>query len=773
MDINKIKSWVSQLTLAEKASLCSGDTDWTTTAFPRLGIPAIWVSDGPYGLRKENTIGYDEATRQPIKKTVPAVCFPAGVTVASSFDTELIFAEGQALGRNCAANNVDILLGPALNIKRSPLCGRNFEYFSEDPLLAGKIAAAYIKGVQSMQVGTSAKHFAANSQEHRRMTSSSEMDERTLREIYLTGFEIAVKEAQPWTIMSSYNRLNGVYASQNKKLLTDILVNDWGFQGFVMSDWGAVHDRAAAVAAGCSLTMPTDNDHDQVLVDAVCSGSLDEKTLDLACERILRIVTRAAENRVSQSMDLDGDSILAKTIAEQSMVLLKNEGALPLARSEKILFVGPFAQSPRYQGGGSSKTKSILVRSALDAVGATVDFCEGFSDNRPADNDRLFAEVLNIAALYDKVVIFAGLPESAESEGYDRRSLLLPEYQNHLIRAVAACSANVTIVLYNGSPVEMPWIDDVNAVLEGYLGGQEAGPATVSLLFGEVNPSGRLAETFPLRLEDTPCYLSYFGEGDRVEYREGVFVGYRYYESKKMPVLFPFGYGLSYTTFEYSNLRLSQNELSVPGELEVSVDVTNTGKRSGREVVQLYIAPHKGEVIRPTRELKAFSKVRLAPGETRTVSMKLSARSFAYWSLDLNNWHVESGQYDIEIRRNARDGICQKTIKIISAPIPAEINDTSLISDLIKTQAGAAYWHKILPTLEAVLIRLFPEYHEQHQNLDVAKSLASNDNLLLLQPISLLQRFMGLSDEAIGQLIAEANVEVAEKRRILKDLTFA
>ena len=450
MELKKIKEIVAQMTIEEKAAMCSGDTDWTTTAVPRLGIPPIWVSDGPYGLRKENTFGVDEATGQPIKETVPAICFPAGVTTAASFDADLLFEEGQALGRNCAANDVSVLLGPALNIKRSPLCGRNFEYFSEDPFLAGKTAAAYIKGVQSMQVGACAKHFAANSQEHRRMTSSSEIDERTLREIYLTGFEIAVKEAKPWTIMSSYNKLNGTYASQNKKLLTEILVDEWGFDGFVMSDWGAVHNRVEAVAAGCSLTMPYDTAHDHLLVDAVKAGQLDEADLDLACERIMQIACYYAENKTASAMDLERDSALAHKIAEQSMVLLKNDGALPLTRGEKILFVGPFARAPRYQGGGSSRTKSIMVKSALDAAGE-VDYLEGFSDLNKGLNEQLLSEVLAKATAYDRVVVFAGLPESEESEGYDRKTLQLPAYQNHAIAAISAVCPNTVIEIGRAS----------------------------------------------------------------------------------------------------------------------------------------------------------------------------------------------------------------------------------------------------------------------------------------------------------------------------------
>ena len=495
------------------------------------------------------------------------------------------------------------------------------------------------------------------------------------------------------------------------------------------------------------------------------SGRLDEAALDLACERILKIAFRYAENKISGTMNLDQDSALAKRIAEQSMVLLKNDGALPLARNEKILFVGPFAKAPRYQGGGSSKTKSIMVKSALDAAGESVDYLEGFSDLRLNLNGQLLREVLDRIASYEKVVVFAGLPEIKESEGYDRKTLELPEYQNHAIAAIAAVCANTSVVLYNGSPVEMPWISQVNAVLEGYLGGQEAGPATVSLLFGDENPSGRLAETFPLRLEDNPSYLYYFGEDDRVEYREGVFVGYRYYESKKAPVLFPFGFGLSYTQFACSNLRISQKEIDCEDSLQVSVDVTNTGTRSGREVVQLYVAPHKGGVIRPVRELKGFAKVKLEPGETQTVKFTLTSRSFAYWNMALNNWHVESGHYDIEIRKNARDGLLSDTVRINSRPVIAEVTEMSLISDFIKTKTGSAFWAEIMPALTAVLARMFPEMHEQRQEMENLSAGESQSALLLSQPISMVQRFMGIDDITFKNLIDEINKEFRQSRQ--------
>ncbi len=711
MTKEKIKELVSQMTLEEKAALCSGKDNWHTKGVERLGIPEVTVSDGPHGLRKEE----ESADNFVIRQSIPAVCFPAGCALAASFDRDLLRKVGETIGRECQAVNVQTILGPAVNIKRSPLCGRNFEYFSEDPFVASEMAKSYIEGVQSQGVGACIKHFLANNQECRRQSSSSEVDERTLREIYLAAFEGAVKDAKPWAVMCSYNKINGIYASENSKFLTDILRKEWGFDGMVMSDWGAVHDRVAAVAAGCDLTMPAATETDHLLVEAVRNGKLEESVLDTACERILEFIYRGIENRKENiDFDYEGDHQIAKYAAEESMVLLKNEDfILPLKKNARIAFIGKFADKPRYQGGGSSHVNSFKVTSALEAVKALKDipteniiYAQGFVDEKDVVNEELKVEAIKAAVASDVAVIFAGLPESFESEGYDRTHMRLPNCQNDLINAICAVQPNTVVVLHNGAPVEMPWLDKVKAVLETYLGGQAVGAAVVDVLFGKVNPSGRLPETFPIKLEDNPSYL-FFGQGfkeaDRVEYREGVFVGYRYYETKKMDVLFPFGYGLSYTTFEYSNLRLDKTKMKDTDTLAVSVDVTNTGSVFGKEVVQLYVAPPKGTIVRPIRELKGFEKVALNPGETKTITFTLSKRSFAYWNTRLNDWHVESGKYAIQIGKSAHDIVLEEKVEIISDTIilPENYNMTTSIGDFIKHPKGKAFWDKMLPKLMA------------------------------------------------------------------------
>ena len=653
MDIRKL---IADMTLEEKASLLSGDDFWHTKAVERLGIPRTMVSDGPHGLRKQD----EESDHLGVNESIRAVCFPAACATAASFDRNLLRQAGEAIGDACQHENVSVVLGPAINIKRSPLCGRNFEYFSEDPYLAGELSAAYIQGVQSRNVGTSVKHFAANSQEHRRMSSDSVVDERTLREIYLTAFEIAVKKAKPWTIMCSYNKLNGEYASQNHWLLTKVLRDEWGFDGYVMSDWGAVSDRVKGVHAGLDLEMPSSSGtNDRRIVRAVRAGILDEKDVDLAVERILRIVDRYISNRRSDTpWDKEAQHALAGDIAAQCMVLLKNEDrVLPLSRYETVAVIGQFAHTPRYQGGGSSHINSFRVESLMDAIGDNdrILFAEGYGTDTEEPDEEMILEALRAAASAGKAVIVAGLPDSFESEGYDRRHMRLPRCQDELISRVAAVNPNTIVVLYNGSPVEMPWIDSVKGVIEGYLGGQAVGAATKAVLWGEKNPSGRLPESFPIHLEDNPSWLSYCGEGNTAVYTEGIFVGYRYYDRKKMAVRFPFGYGLSYTTFSYSNLMLDKGIISDTETVLVSVDVTNTGERAGAEVVQLYIGAPESDVFRPVRELKGFEKVFLEPGQTKTVTFELDARAFSYWDIRLNDWFVRSGSYHIQIGRSSRD----------------------------------------------------------------------------------------------------------------------
>lgn len=686
MTREKLQELIGKMTLEEKASLCSGADFWHTESVERLGIPAMMVSDGPHGLRKQD----QEADHLGVNDSIKAVCFPAGCGTAASFNRELITGMGEVLGEECQAEGVGVILGPAVNIKRSPLCGRNFEYYSEDPMVASEMAGALIKGVQSKNVGTSIKHFLANNQETRRMSSSSEVDERTLREIYLAAFEGAVSSQKPWTVMCSYNKINGTYAAEHKEALTDILRGEWGFDGFVVSDWGAVNNRVPDLEAGLDLEMPASGGiNDEQIVDAVKEGRLEESVLDRAVERILNIVYRFEENRNESAVfDRDKDHEYAKKVAEETIVLLKNEdGLLPLPEKEEIAFIGKYARQPRFQGGGSSHINSHKVTGAWDVVKdwGNITFAEGYGDQEDVTDEALIAEAVEKAGKAKAAVIFAGLPDAFESEGFDRSHMGMPNCQNELINRVAAVQPNTIVVLHNGSPVEMPWADQVKGIVEAYLSGQAVGAAVVDILFGKVNPSAKLPETFPYKLEDNPSYLYYLGEGDKVEYREGVFVGYRYYDTKKMDVRFPFGYGLSYTTFAYSNLKLSAAQIKDTDTLTVSVDVTNTGSMAGKEVVQLYVSDVESTVIRPVKELKGFDKVDLQPGETKTVTFTLGKRAFAYWNTQIHDWHVESGEFRILVGKSSRDIQLEETVTVESTvKLPVHFTLDSTFGDLMQ-----------------------------------------------------------------------------------------
>ena len=681
MNINKL---VSQMTLEEKAGLCSGYDFWHTKPIDRLDIPNVMVCDGPHGLRKQSEV----SDHLGVNESIEAVCFPTGSAIASSFDRALIHTIGEALGEECQAEDVSVILGPAANIKRSPLCGRNFEYFSEDPYLASEMAANHIKGVQSKNVGTSLKHYLANNQEHRRMTSSSEIDERTLREIYLAAFEGAVVNAKPWTVMCSYNKINGEYASESKRFLSDILRDEWGFDGIVISDWGAVNDRVKGLIAGLELEMPSSGGfNDAKLVKAVKEGELEEAVLDQAAARILELVYRYKKNKKDNVIfDREKHHTLARKAAEESAVLLKNEAILPLKKETKLAFIGSFAKKPRYQGGGSSHINSFKTVGALEAVRSITEvlYAKGYETKEDILKEELIHEACEAAKQAEVAVIFAGLPDSFESEGFDRKHMSMPECQNKLIEAVCAAQPNTVVVLHNGSPVEMPWADKVKGILEVYLGGQAVGEATVNLLFGYANPCGKLAETFPLKLEDNPSYLYYLGEKDIVEYREGVFIGYRYYDKKKSEVLFPFGYGLSYTTFQYSDLKLNSDSIKDTDTLTVSVKITNTGSTAGKEIVQLYVSPKGGSVIRPLKELKGFDKVSLAPGETKEVTFVLNKRAFAYYNTAIHDWYVESGSYEILIGKSSRDIMTSAEVLLqATVQLPQKYHLNSTLGDIL------------------------------------------------------------------------------------------
>ena len=661
MDKKKIRDLVSKMTLEEKAGMCSGADFWHLKGIERLGIPQVMVTDGPHGIRKQA----QGADHLGINESEKAICFPAGCAAAASFDRNLIRKLGETIGSECQAMDVSTILGPAINIKRSPLCGRNFEYYSEDPYVSTEMAAAMIEGVQSRNVGTSVKHFLANNQEKRRMTNSSDMDERTLREIYLASFEGAVKKTKPWTVMSSYNRINGEYVGDSKEYLTDILRNEWGFDGYVVSDWGAVNDRVKALSAGLDLEMPPGNfENDELIIKAVKEGKLDESILDLTCERIIDVIFRYVENRNTDSVfDYENDHRTAAEIEAECMVLLKNDNSiLPLEESKKVAFIGKYAREPRYQGGGSSHINSWKVEAALNAANEFpqfkgITFAEGYRDDKDETDAELLNEAVKVAKEADVAVLFIGLPDNFESEGYDRKHLNLPNCQNELVEKILEVQKQVVVVLHNGAPVIMPWKDEVDGIIEAYLGGEAVGRATVEVLTGEKNPCGCLAETFPNRLEDTPCYLTYGKGFDNADYSEGVFVGYRHYTSRKIDTAFPFGYGLSYTTFEYSGLETDRKEMSDKETVNVSVKIKNTGSRSGKTVVQLYVEAPQTELVRPVRELRGFEKIFLEAGEEKTVTFSLDERAFAYWNTGIHDWHTEEGSYKIMIGENA-DKMC-------------------------------------------------------------------------------------------------------------------
>ncbi|MCM3786722.1 glycoside hydrolase family 3 C-terminal domain-containing protein [Neobacillus mesonae] len=668
LNVNEI---LSQMTLEEKASLISGKDFWNLKGIERLGVPSIMVTDGPHGLRKQD----GSADHLGLNASVPATAFPTASGLASTWDRDLVEQVGAALGEETQAEDVGVILGPGVNIKRSPLGGRNFEYFSEDPYLASEMATSHVKGVQSQGVGTSLKHFAVNNQEHRRMSTDAIVDERTLREIYLAAFEGVVKNAQPWTVMTSYNRINGTYAAENEYLLTDILKGEWGHEGMVVSDWGGVNEAAYSIKAGNELEMPSSGGvGTKKVIKAIEDGTLPLEKLDQAVERILTLIAKVVEHKKENATyDKDQHHQLARKVAADTMVLLKNEDeVLPLKKAGNIALIGAFAEKPRYQGGGSSHinpTRKDDVREEMKKLAgdaASFTYTKGYNIEEDAPNDELIKEAQEAAKQADVAVVFAGLPDRYESEGYDRSHMCLPDNHHRLIEAVAEVQPNTVVILSNGSPVEMPWLPSVKAVLEGYLAGQAFGGAVADLLFGEVSPSGKLAESFPKRLEDNPSYLYFPGEGDKVEYREGLFVGYRYYDKTKTETLFPFGHGLSYTTFKYSNLSISAKQFKDTDTVEVSVDVTNTGKLAGKEIVQLYVRDVESSVTRPDKELKGFGKVELAPGETKTVTMTLGKRAFAYYNVDLKDWYVESGEFEILAGRSSAAIELTETVRVES-----------------------------------------------------------------------------------------------------------
>jgi len=700
-----IKGIIAQMTLEEKASMCSGLDFWNTKGVERLGIPSIMMTDGPHGLRKQAS----EANHLGLNESVPATCFPPAATLACSWDRNLLEKVGTALGEECQAENVSIILGPGANIKRSPLCGRNFEYFSEDPYLSSEMAVGHIKGVQSQGIGSSLKHFAVNNQEHLRMSIDAIVDERTLREIYLASFEGAVRKAQPWTVMCAYNKVNGDFCSENKFLLTEVLRNEWGFQGLVMSDWGAVNERVDGLVAGLELEMPSSSgEGDKKIVEAVKTGNLPESILDLEVERLLGVIFKATDNKKENAVyDKKAHHALARQVERESMVLLKNDdNILPLKNEGTIAIIGDFARNPRYQGGGSShinptfvddtlvemekltggKTKLLFASGYRSDKAAGMFTATEFKSNSDEVDEVLIKQAKEIAAKANTAVVFVGLPDSYESESFDRVHMQIPEGHKALIEAVAEVQKNVVIVLSNGSPIEMPWISEVKAVIEVYLGGQAFGGAVADILFGIGNPCGKLAETFPKKLSDNPSFLNFPGEQEKVEYREGLFVGYRYYDTLGTEPLFPFGYGLSYTKFEYSNITLDKKHITDNEMLTVSLKVRNIGKLAGKEIVQLYVRDTESSIIRPQKELKGFEKIELQPGEEKVVTFTLDKRSFAYYNTKMNDWCVESGLFEILIGKSSRDIVLIESVTVqATIEIKKQYTRNTTIGEIIST----------------------------------------------------------------------------------------
>jgi beta-glucosidase len=741
---------ISALTLKQKASLLSGKDFWSTKSIDDAGVPSIVLTDGPHGIRRQDAA----ADHLGINGSLPSTCFPPAVAVGSTWNRELAAKVGAAVGREALVFGVSVVLGPGVNIKRSPLCGRNFEYYSEDPLLSGVLGAAHVTALQETGPGASVKHFAVNNQETERMRISADVDERTLREIYFPAFERVVTEARPATVMCSYNKVNGVYASHNRWLLTDVLRSDWGFDGAVVSDWGAVSDRVAGVAAGMDLEMPgSGGTTDQQIIDAVHDGRLTEDQVDDAVRRVIALT--ALPREAAGNLPLEEHHALAREVAAESIVMLRNDTALPLNTGQRIAVIGPFAASPRFQGGGSSHINATRTDSALDELtalardrNATIDYAPGFSLDE-TESAILKDEAVTAAQAADVALVFAGLSEREESEGFDRTALELPSEQIELIRAVAAAAPKTVVVLSNGGVVSLEgWHDDVDAIVEGWLLGQASGGAIADVLFGVVNPSGRLAETIPLHLEDNPSWLNFPGEQGHVRYGEGVFVGYRYYSTAGVKVRYPFGHGLSYTTFATSNLEL---ETLSDDSLTVHATITNIGNRAGKHVVQVYVATATGPVRRPARELRAFTKIDLQAGESKEVALTLDRRAFAYWDVELDRWVVPAGAYTIQVCSDASTVLAEQEVTLAGDSIIRELTLDSTVGDWFAHPA-------VGPALMAGLAASMTE--------EQAKQAQENNDQLKMVESMPMQQFLAFTNglfpaEALESLMELSKTEPA------------
>ncbi len=749
---------VAKMTLEEKASLCSGGTFWTTKAVPRLGIPAIYMTDGPHGVRKAQGSGF--------ANSIPATCFPTASALSSSWNRSLIKEVGVALGEECQAMDIQILLGPGVNIKRSPLGGRNFEYFSEDPVLAGKLASSFIQGVQSQGVGTSMKHFAANSQEYDRMTMSSNVPEKTLHEIYLRAFEIAVREAQPWTVMCAYNKLDQTYCSENEKLLTDILKKSWSFQGIVVSDWGSVNDRAAGVKAGMHLEMPSSRGiNDKKIVEAVQGRKLEVARLDEIVVNLLEIILKAKEShKENATYDAQKHHDLARKVAGECLVLLKNENnILPISdKTDKIAVIGDFAQKPRFQGSGSSQVRPTQTANLLEEwkkiapKNTNFSFASGYEESGET-SEKLINEAVEAAKKSSVAVLLVGLPEIFESEGYDRDNIDLPEGHTRLIEAVTAAQPNTVVVLMNGSAVAMPWAQKPKAIIEAWLTGQGGSGAIADVLTGKVNPSGKLSETFAKRLEDTPAFIDFPAKNGVATYGEGLFVGYRHYDKRKIEPQFPFGFGLSYTTFEYKKMGTKSKVFFENDNLEVSVTVKNTGKVAGSEVVQLYVHQQNPTLIRPINELKQFEKVALAAGEEKTITFQLNRRDFAQYNDAAHDWLITTDQYDILAGSSSRNLPLQQTVSVKAAmTFFPKLTRNSTLQDFGNNPKGVAFYKEF----EAKMMKGNPNEPKGTPAEEEAKRKAGLMMMTFMKqtPMRTIVSMMdAMSSEKLDQILEEIN----------------
>ncbi|MFC6261710.1 glycoside hydrolase family 3 C-terminal domain-containing protein [Levilactobacillus fujinensis] len=749
MDIERT---LAALTLPEKAALLSGKNNWYTAAINRLDIPALMMTDGPSGLRKQES----SAGANDINAAVTAITYPSAALNASTWNQPLLRRLGEHLGEEARAEQVSLLLGPGVNLKRSPLGGRNFEYFSEDPLVAGKLGSAYVQGVQSKHVGVSVKHFAANNRENQRFTASSDMSQRTLRELYLRTFEIIIKAALPATVMTSYNKINGTLNSQNQRLLRQILRDEWGFHGAVMSDWGAVADHPAALRAGLDLEMPGKGQASvDEIIRAVETGELDEGTLNKSVRHLLHVVNNWLPAPKPGKYDHAAHHQFARKLADDGIVLLKNhQQELPLTpdHAGKVVVIGELADHPRYQGAGSSHVNpSDLVTplAALKKSGLSADYYPGYRIDQSETDDSLVQTALKAARAADHVIIFAGYPASAESEGFDKSSLMLPENQTDLIGSLSKVNAHTTVVLQNGSAVEMPWIQNIAAVVETYLAGEAVGEATWDVITGSVNPSGHLAETFPLKLTDTPMSPTFGQDPHHEYYSEGIFMGYRYYDTHEMHVLFPFGHGLSYTTFEYTNLAIDQNERGAT----VTFDVTNTGDCAGQAVPQLYVANHASHAPMPTKELRAFTKIMVEPGKTEPVTLKLERRDFSWWCERNHRWQADSGDYEIMIGDSSRDMRLQTKLTMDFKNSPAPVTSETYLSAIVQDPELLKIFKETIITPQINGDNSGNPFVDTDEN---GESLALKDRMFLNMPLRAVIA-LGTTSKLINNFIFVAN----------------